>query len=121
MDIPDIPKIKNRKERFAEIFVDCYNDDEWNESMRIYVTDNLEFPFDAVLTRDMKSKNAVLKKGAKVRVIGFEDDDEVRKLIVEVQCDDRTSYLPLNWFAAANKTTTAYVVIEDYKSFLETY
>src|SRR5262249_44000150 len=87
MAIEDIPKIKNRDKRFAEIFVDCYNDDEQDEAMRIYVTDNLEFPFNAVVTRDLKSPKAALKKGDKVRVLDFEDDEEVRKLIMHVEKD----------------------------------
>ena len=52
--------------------------------------------------------------------LDFEDDEEVRKLIVQVEKEDRGFFLPLPWLTAVNKRTPQYVVIEDYKSFLET-
>lgn len=46
-EIRDIPRLRSQEKRSAELFVDCYGDAEVEGSLHVYLSDALDYPFEA--------------------------------------------------------------------------
>jgi hypothetical protein len=47
MELYDIPTLPNREDRYTEIMVDCYNDGEVFGAFDAYLSDAIDYPFEA--------------------------------------------------------------------------
>lgn len=79
-DIEDIPNISDQKERLQEVIVDCYDQNEELSAMEVYLTDAIQYPFEATWKDPDEPGHTQI-----VTVLGFGSSDERRGIMLKVQ------------------------------------
>jgi hypothetical protein len=114
VDIEDIPAISDQSERVTEVTVDCYNQSEELSAFEVYFTDAMQFPFAATWRDPDEPEHA-----EPVTVLGVEDVDERRGVLLAVKRGDRQRRLLAEQVWADDETSASAIVLSDYRYWVE--
>lgn len=112
MDIADIPNLPSREQRFEEITVDCYNEDEVLSAFEVYLSDALRTPFAALWGAPGTDRLSVTVLGAGD---GYDDDGVL--LRVHLADGDEQEVLADQLWAVETPGVNA-TVLDDYRAFV---
>lgn len=112
MEIADIPHLPSREQRFEEITVDCYNEDEALSAFEVYLTDALQTPFAALWGAPGAARQPVMVLG-----IGAGYDDDGVLLRVRLANGDEQDVLADQLWAVETPGVNA-TVLDDYRAFV---
>jgi len=115
----EIPKERliafdEQDKRIEKLLTDIDEDDqiERMKAWRIYLEDNLEFPFEAEINEPQEGN--FLKMGNRLEVTRIEDFDDLYGVIVSVTYKRRKYSLPLCDLEVVDKDSTNFTPVDDY-------
>ncbi|MBX0326605.1 calcium-binding protein [Oscillochloris sp. ZM17-4] len=112
MEIADIPNLPSREQRFEEITVDCYNEDEALSAFEVYLSEALQTPFAARWGAPGTERMPVIVFGA---ASGYDDDGVL--LRVRLADGDEQEVLADQLWAVETPGVNA-TVLDDYRAFV---
>ena len=113
-DVEDIPNIPDRSQRIEEITVDCYGQAEELSAFEVYFTDAIQFSFPATWRNADEPGHAEA-----VTVLGVDDVDERRGILLSVKRGDRQRRLPAEQVWVDDEDSTNATVLNDYRYWVE--
>ena len=110
----EIPAIPDRSERISEVTVDCYGQAEELAAFEVYLTDALQFPFEAVW-RDPDQEG----HGEPVTVLGVASVDDRRGILLSVRRGQTQRRLLAEQVWAKESQSANAIVLDDYRYWVE--
>jgi hypothetical protein len=108
-----IEKDEEREERIHnEVIVDAYGEDEQEMGWFYYLTDSMNFPFQAQCIKEIRK--SPLKSGEMVTVMDMVADDRGHDMLAEIEFQGRTLAVPLSQLQAIDGNELTRQAIEDW-------
>ncbi len=109
-DIEDIPNIPDQSERLQEVTVDCYGQSEELSAIEIYLTDAVQYPFEATWRDPDEPDHA-----EPVTVLEFGVTDERRGVLLKVQRGGKKRRILAEQLWANDEENANAIVLNDYR------
>ena len=115
MELYDIPTLADREDRYTEIMVDCYNDSEVFGAFDAYVSDAIDYPFEATWRiEDLQDR----KDWVTVTVLALSSKgDERRGLLFEAKVKGRKRLVPVQEVYPVEQKGRNATVLSDYSEW----
>jgi hypothetical protein len=113
IDMSDIPGLPDRDERFAEIMVDCYGQDEELSAMEVYLQEAPAYPFAAIWRDPDEADHAEA-----VTVLGVNTVDDRRGILLNVDRRGKTRRVAAEQLWAKDEHSATAVVLDDYRHWI---
>ncbi len=108
--IHDIPRLCSQDKRSAELFVDCYGDSEVEGSLHVYLSDALDYPFEAKWRGSEETQ--------RVTVLALSNDwKSSRGLIFQALMHGQKRLIRADEVYALKPTGRIATVLEDYRDW----
>jgi hypothetical protein len=109
-EIHAIPRLRSREKRGGELFVDCYGDAEAEGSLHVYLSDALDYPFEAEWRESEQTQ--------KVTVLALAEDwKSSRGLMFYALVNGRKRTIRADEVYALKPTGRIATVLEDYRAW----
>jgi hypothetical protein len=109
-EIRDIPHLRSQDKRDAELFVDCYGDSEAAGALHVYLSDALDYPFEAEWRTG--------KKRMRITVLALAGDwEDEQGLIFRARVDNHVRLVPAHQVFALKSTGRVATVLNDYRAW----
>ena len=101
-------------QRIHKVLQNVDEDDEWAvfEAWQEYLEAHLKLPFDAVVSE--YQERGPLQAGDHVKVVGFEDADDLYGVLVNVNAGSKSHVFPLCDLEVVNEKSTNHTLVDDY-------
>ena len=114
IEIEDIPKLIDQRQRIEEVTVDCYGQLEELSGFGVYLTDAMRFPFEATWRDPDEPGHAET-----ITVLGVADVDDRRGVLLQVQRGDIQRRIVAEQVWAEDETSATGIVLSDYRYWVE--
>jgi hypothetical protein len=109
-EIRNIPRLRSQDKRSAELFVDCYGDAEVEGSLHVYLSDALEYSFDAEWRGSEETQ--------KITVLALSNDwKSSRGLMFQALVHGRKRLIRADEVYALKRTGRIATVLGDYRDW----
>lgn len=111
LHIHDIPRLRKRENRGVELFVDCYGDAEAAGSLEVYLSEALDYPFEAFW------RDGPVGERERITVLALSDEwDDHTGLHFVVDAGEGDDLAPAYQIYAAKRGRNA-TVLDDYRAW----
>ncbi|MBM2850412.1 MAG: Calcium binding [Anaerolineales bacterium] len=107
-EIHDIPRLRSQDKREAELFVDCYGDAEAAGALHVYLSDALDYAFEA--------EWRVGGRQTRITVLALAEDwDDEHGLMFRTRVGNRARLVPAHQVFSLKSTGRVATVLNDYR------
>ena len=114
IEIEDIPTLLDQRQRIEELTVDCYGQLEELSGFGVYLTDAMQFPFEATWRDPDEAGHAEA-----INVLGVSDVDDRRGVLLQVQRGDMQRRIVAEQVWAKDEASANAIVLDDYRYWVE--
>ena len=109
-EIHDIPRLRSPDKREAELFVDCYGDAEAAGALPVYLSDALDYPFEA----EWRTGN----KRTRITVLALAEDwEDEHGLMFRARVGNRARRVSAHQVFSLKATGRVATVLNDYRGW----